>query len=63
MTFPFLSVIIFTPIVAGVIVTQFTRGTGMRIAYAIVVVLFTSAAILRSRLKETIKDAPKITLR
>ena len=51
------------PIVAGVIVTQFTRGTGMRIAYAIVVVLFTSAAILRSRLKETIKDAPKITLR
>jgi MFS family permease len=48
------------PIVAGIIVTVFTRAIGMRIAYGIVVVLYLSAAILRSKLKETIKTAEKI---
>ncbi len=48
------------PIVAGIIVTAFTRAIGMRIAYGIVVILYLSAAILRSKLKETIKTAERI---
>jgi MFS family permease len=48
------------PIVAGIMVTVFTRAIGMRIAYGLVVVLYLSAAILRSKLKETIKTAEKI---
>jgi MFS family permease len=48
------------PIVAGIIVTVFTRAIGMRIAYSIVVILFLAAAILRSKLKETVKTAEKI---
>jgi MFS family permease len=48
------------PIVAGIMVTAFTRAIGMRIAYGLVVVLYLSAAILRSKLKETIKTAEKI---
>ena len=48
------------PIVAGIIVAIFTRATGMRIAYGIVVVMYLSAAILRSKLKETIKTEEKI---
>ena len=48
------------PIVAGIMVTVFTRAIGMRIAYSLVVVLYLSAAILRSKLKETIKTAEKI---
>jgi MFS family permease len=48
------------PIVVGIIVTLFTRAIGMRIAYAIVVSLYMCAAILRSKLKETIKTEEKI---
>jgi len=48
------------PLVAGIIVTVFTRAVGMRIAYGIVVLLYLAAAVLRSRLKETIKTAEKI---
>jgi len=48
------------PIVVGIIVSVFTRGTGMRIAYAMVVGLYLGAAILRSRLKETINTEEKI---
>jgi len=48
------------PIVVGIIVTVFTRAIGMRIAYGIVVSLYLGAAILRSKLKETIKTEEKI---
>jgi MFS family permease len=48
------------PIVVGIIVTVFTRGIGMRIAYAIVVGLYFGAAVLRSKLKETIDTEEKI---
>jgi MFS family permease len=48
------------PIVAGIIVAIFTRAIGMRIAYGIVVIMYLSAAILRSKLKETIKTEEKI---
>jgi len=48
------------PIVAGIIVTAFKRERGMRIAYGIVVLLYLAAAILRSRLTETIKTAERI---
>jgi MFS family permease len=50
------------PIVAGIIVAVFTRGIGMRIAYGIVVLLYLAAAILRSRLTETIKTDERIEL-
>jgi MFS family permease len=48
------------PIVAGIIVTLYTRAFGMRICYAIVVLLYFGAALLRTRLKETIKTEEKI---
>ena len=48
------------PIVAGILVAVYTRAIGMRISYAIVVLLYFSAAVLRSRLKETIKTEEKI---
>jgi MFS family permease len=48
------------PIVVGIIVAMYTRAIGMRIAYAIVVALYFCAAVLRSRLKETIKTEEKI---
>ncbi len=48
------------PIVAGIIITYFTRPVGMRIAYGIVFSLYLSAAILRSKLTETIKTEEKI---
>ena len=48
------------PIVAGLLVAVFTRATGMRIAYAIVVLLYLSAAILRTKLKETIQTEEEI---
>jgi DHA1 family multidrug resistance protein B-like MFS transporter len=48
------------PIVAGIIVAAFTRPLGMRIAYGIVVAVYLAAAILRSKLKETIKTEEKI---
>lgn len=47
------------PIVA-VLVAVYTRAIDMRISYAIVVLLYFSAAVLRSRLKETIKTEEKI---
>jgi MFS family permease len=48
------------PIVAGIIVTLYTRALGMRICFAIVVLLYFGAALLRTRLKETIKTDEKI---
>jgi DHA1 family multidrug resistance protein-like MFS transporter len=48
------------PIVVGIIVALFTRGTGMRIAYATVVSLYFGAAVLRSKLKETIDTEEQI---
>lgn len=48
------------PIVAGILVTMYTRAIGMRISYSIVVILYFSAAVLRSKLKETIKTEEKI---
>ena len=48
------------PIVAGIIVTLYTRAFGMRICYVIVVLLYFGAALLRTRLKETIKTDEKI---
>jgi len=51
------------PIVVGIIVAAFTRGIGMRIAYGIVVALYLGAAILRTKLKETIRTEEKIRAR
>lgn len=48
------------PIIAGIIVTLYNRAFGMRIIYAIVVLGYLAAAILRSRLKETIQTEEKI---
>jgi MFS family permease len=48
------------PIVAGILVTVFTRAIGMRIAYSLVVSLYFAAAVLRTKLKETIKTEEKI---
>jgi MFS family permease len=48
------------PIVAGIIIAVFTRPIGMRIAYVIVVSFYLCAAILRSKLKETVKSAEKV---
>jgi len=51
------------PAVAAFLYTLYGSIHGMRISYGIVVALFLFAAILRSNLKETIKDPPKISLR
>jgi DHA1 family tetracycline resistance protein-like MFS transporter len=51
------------PIVVGIIVAVFTRGTGMRIAYGVVVALYLCAAVLRTKLKETIRTEEKIRAR
>lgn len=51
------------PIFAGLLVTMFARENGMRIAYAIVVVLFLIAATLRIKLKETVAQPGKIRFR
>ena len=51
------------PIFAGLLVTMFARANGMRIAYAIVVVLFLIAATLRIKLKETVDQPGKIRFR
>jgi DHA1 family multidrug resistance protein B-like MFS transporter len=48
------------PIIIGIIVSLFTRSTGMRIAYTITVLGFFVAAAFRSRLKETKQDPQKI---
>jgi MFS family permease len=44
-------------------VAVFTRGTGMRIAYGVVVALYLCAAVLRTKLKETIRTEEKIRAR
>ncbi|MFB0502153.1 MAG: MFS transporter [Candidatus Bathyarchaeia archaeon] len=51
------------PIFAGLLVTVFARANGMRIAYAIVVILFLIAATLRVKLKETVAQPGKIRFR
>jgi MFS family permease len=51
------------PIFAGLLVTMFARANGMRIAYAIVVILFLIAATLRIKLKETVAQPGKIRFR
>jgi MFS family permease len=51
------------PIFAGLLVTMFARANGMRIAYAIVVILFLIAATLRIKLKETVVQPGKIRFR
>jgi MFS family permease len=48
------------PIVAGTLVAVYTRAIGMRISYTIVVLFYFFAAVLRSRLKETIKTEEEI---
>jgi MFS family permease len=48
------------PIVAGILVTLYARAMGMRISYSVAVALFFAAALLRLRLKETIKTDEKI---
>lgn len=48
------------PLIAGIIVTLYTRAVGMRICFGIVTLLYLAAAILRTRLKETIKSDEKI---
>ena len=50
------------PLVAAFFFLQYGSIGGMRISYGIVVALFLFAAVLRSNLKETIKDPPKISL-
>ena len=49
------------PAVAAFLYTLYGSIYGMRISYGLVVALFLFAAILRSNLKETIKDPPKIS--
>jgi len=49
------------PAVAAFLYSIYGPINGMRISYGIVVALFLTAAILRSRLRETIKDPPKIS--
>lgn len=51
------------PIFAGLLVTVFARANGMRIAYAIVVILFLIAATLRIKLKETVAQPGKVRFR
>ena len=51
------------PVAALLLVTTFGPIHGMRIAYGIVMILFLSAAIIRLKLKETIKNAGMPSLR
>ena len=51
------------PAIAAFFFLQYGSIDGMRISYGVVVALFLFAAILRSNLKETIKDPPKISPR
>jgi len=51
------------PAVAAFLYTLYGSIQGMRVSYGIVVALFLFAAVLRSNLKETIKDPPKISFR
>jgi MFS family permease len=51
------------PIIALALVVTFKLNQGMRIAYTIVMALYLTAAIVRLRLKESIKDVEKMNLR
>jgi len=51
------------PIFAGLLVAVFARANGMRIAYAMVIILFLIAATLRFKLKETVAQPGKIRFR
>jgi MFS family permease len=47
---------VFSPVVAGFLYVQYGLVSGMRIAYAIIVVMYLIAAIVRTRLTETLKS-------
>ena len=51
------------PAVAALLNKLYGDVPGMRVSYGIVVALFLFAAVLRSNLKETIRDPPKISAR
>ena len=51
------------PAVAALLNSWYGDVPGMRVSYGIVVALFLFAAVLRSNLKETIRDPPKISAR
>ncbi len=51
------------PAVAAYLNSQFGDIPGMRISYGVVIALFLVAAALRSNLKETISDPPRISAR
>jgi MFS family permease len=51
------------PIVALLLVANFGSELGMRIAYTIVVVFYLSAAIVRLKLKESMKTVEKLSLK
>lgn len=51
------------PIVALILVANFGSELGMRIAYTIVVVFYLSAAIVRLKLKESMKTVEKLSLK
>jgi MFS family permease len=54
---------IFSPIIAGVLAVQYGLVSGMRIAYFLVVSFYLCAAVVRTRLKETLKtqsDKPSL---
>lgn len=51
------------PVVALLLVTAYGSVTGMRIAYTIVTILYLTAATVRLKLKESIKDPQKIKMR
>ncbi|MEM2911025.1 MAG: MFS transporter [Candidatus Bathyarchaeia archaeon] len=63
MTLPFLPSI-FSPLIAGALVSQYSIDPGMRIIYTIVLAMSLVAAVLRHAfLKETLKEPKKISLR
>ncbi|HJX02269.1 MAG TPA: MFS transporter [Candidatus Bathyarchaeia archaeon] len=51
------------PLVALMLVATYGPNWGMRIAYMIVMILYVSAAIVRLKLKESIKNPEKISIR
>jgi len=46
---------VFSPVVAGFLYVQYGLVSGMRIAYAVIVVMYLIAAVVRTRLTETLK--------
>ncbi|MBS7607733.1 MFS transporter [Candidatus Bathyarchaeota archaeon] len=51
------------PVIALILVATFGSELGMRIAYTIVVVFYLAAATVRLKLKETLKNAEKVSLK